>query len=327
MIQGFVKLYREKGLNIIPLKPKSKYPDETNMPINPETGRRGWKTYQTEKCDLEIKEGQNGAVLCGISSGNLVVTDLDNRELTVVFGDWEKIKKETLVVETGKGYHIYVKPKGKLPEISMRLINDKGQRIDIQSQGTYVLIPGSINPETGKEYKIISSTLDIKEIDLEGFIKSLSTHGFNVEIKRKRMVEMLKGAKEGERDTSVFNVAMGLRHSWGYNETELLFFCRHYNQQYIFPPLPDAIIKMKVQSAMTYDVSKIRFKEILEEADLKEMKLKYNDDFWKDIEDLCKHWNIKSTSIEFKCKNCEKKVILKPETTDHKGHMITIIYK
>src|SRR3989304_1638974 len=174
MIQGFVKLYREKGLNVIPLKPKSKYPDETNMPINPQTGKAGWKIFQTEKCNIEIKEGQNGAVLCGTSSGNLVVIDLDDRELSKVFDDWEKRKKETLIVETGKGYHVCVKPKGKLPETSLRLKNDKGQRIDIQSQGTYVLIPGSINPETGKEYKIISSTLDIQDIDLDGFINSLS---------------------------------------------------------------------------------------------------------------------------------------------------------
>src|SRR3972149_4376847 len=130
MIQGFVKLYREKGLNVIPLKPKSKLPDETNMPINPQTGKPGWKIFQTEKCNMEIKEGQNGAVICGTSSGNLVVIDLDDRELSKVFDDWEK---------------------RKLPETSLRLKNDKGQRIDIQSQGTYVLIPGSINPETGKE--------------------------------------------------------------------------------------------------------------------------------------------------------------------------------
>src|SRR3972149_3238435 len=133
MIQGFVKLYREKGLNVIPLKPKSKFPDETNMPINPQTGKRGWKIYQTEKCNIEIKEGQNGAVLCGESSGNLVVIDLDDRELSKVFDDWEKRKNETLIVETHDGAlkvldEVYGKSQ---PKELTRL--RKFQRIDIQS--------------------------------------------------------------------------------------------------------------------------------------------------------------------------------------------------
>src|SRR3972149_1330350 len=327
MIQGFVKLYREKGLNVIPLKPKSKFPDETNMPINPQTGKRGWKIYQTEKCNIEIKEGQNGAVLCGESSGNLVVIDLDDRELSKVFDDWEKRKNETLIVETGKGYHVCVKPKGKLPEKSLRLINDKGQRIDIQSQGTYVLIPGSINPETGKEYKIISSTLDIQDIDLDGFINSLSNHGFNPERIKKGVVEILKGVKEGERDYSVYTLGVAMRHSFGLKEDELLYHLSHFNQTLVFPPLPEVVIKQKVQSVMNADVSKIRFKEFLEEFDLKEVKLKYDDTFWKDIEDLCEHNKIKLSSLNFKCENCGRKVILKPEVTDHKNHNITIIYK
>src|SRR3972149_220897 len=304
MIQGFVKLYREKGLNVIPLKPKSKFPDKTNMPINPQTGKRGWKIYQTEKCNIEIKEGQNGAVLCGESSGNLVVIDLDDRELSKCFDDWEKRKKETLIVETGKGYHVCVKPKGKLPETSMRLINDKGQRIDIQSQGTYVLIPGSINPETGKEYKIISSTLDIQDIDLDGFINSLSNHGFNPEFRKKRMVELFKGVKEGERDDSVYRLGMAMRHSFGLKDADLLSFLNHFNQTCVFPPLPDVVIIQKVQSAMNANIDKIRFQEFLDEADLKEVKLKYNDGFWKNIEDLCEHNKIKPSSLSFKCENC-----------------------
>src|SRR3990172_4057220 len=305
MIQGFVKLYREKGLNVIPLKPKSKFPDETNMPINPQTGKRGWKIYQTEKCNIEIKEGQNGAVLCGESSGNLVVIDLDDRELSKVFDDWEKRKNETLIVETGKGYHVCVKPKGKLPEKSLRLINDKGQRIDIQSQGTYVLIPGSINPETGKEYKIISSTLDIQDIDLDGFINSLSNHGFNPERIKKGVVEILKGLKDAG----------------------LLSYLNHFNQTSVFPPLPDVVIKQKVQSVMNADVEKIRFKEFLEKFDLKEVKLKYDDNFWKDVEDLRIHNKLQSKYLKLECLICKKLVAYNPQDTTHRGHIITIIYK
>ena len=316
MIEGFIKLYREKGLNVMPVLPKSKYPALSE-----------WKKYQTEKYNGEFQPNQNGAVICGTSSGNLVVIDLDNRDLSVVFDDWERIKKETLVVETGKGYHVYIKPKGKLPETSIRTTNEKGQHIDIQSHGTYVLIAGSIHPDTGKEYKIISSTLDVKEIDLDGFINNLPNHGFNMEARKKRIVEILKGVKEGERDMSVFRVAMGFRHAWGYKESELLFLCRHYNQQYVFPPLPDVVVIAKVQSAIRYDIDKIRFQDVLEEADLKEVKLKYDDNFWKNVEDFRKHNNIDGNSLKLKCIICNRLVAYNPQDRSHKGHIITVIYK
>ena len=78
---------------------------------------------------------------------------------------------------------------------------------------------------------------------------------------------------------------------------------------------------------MNANIDKIRFQEFLDEADLKEVKLKYNDGFWKNIEDLCEHNKIKPSSLSFKCENCGRKVTLKPEVTDHKNHNITIIYK
>jgi len=316
MIQGFVKLYREKGLNVMPILSKSKYPALSE-----------WKKYQTEKYTGDFKQDQNGAVLCGTSSNNLVVIDLDNKELFKVFNDWEKMKRETLIVETGKGYHVYTRPKGKLPETSVRTTNEKGQHIDIQSHGTYVLIAGSIHPDTGKEYKIISSTLNIIELDLEGFIRGLSQHGFNIEIKRKKMVEVLKGVKEGERDDSVFRLAMCARHSFGLKDADLLFYLNHFNQTLVKPPLPDVIIKQKVQSAMNADIDKIRFQDFLDKADLKEVKLKYNDNFWKDVEDLCRHNSLQLKDLKFKCEICKRNVVIEPQTREHKGHMITIIYE
>lgn len=301
----------------MPVLPKSKYP-----------ALNEWKKYQTEKYIGDFDPNQNGAVLCGISSGNLVVIDLDNKELIKVFDDWEKIKKETLVVETGKGYHVYIKPKGKLPEISIRTINEVGQRIDIQSHGTYVLIAGSIHPDTGKEYKIISSTLDVKEIDLDGFINGLSKHGFNAEIRRKRMVEVLKGVGEGERNDSGFRLAMCARHFWDLRDTELLEMLEHWNQTKVFPPMSDLEIKNIVRSAMNYNIDDIKFKDVLEQVEKTfEYKIKYDDYFWGNISDFCKKNNIKSPLLKFKCEICKTLMSNNPQDKTHKGHMITIIYK
>ena len=302
----------------MPLKPKSKFPflDE-------------WKQYQTQQYIGEFETDQNGAVICGESSGGLVVIDLDDKALAdVVFKDFEGLKKKTLVVETGKGFHIYTKPTGTLPDTSIRTINEKGQRVDIQCQGTYVLIPGSIHPDTGKEYRIISSVLDIDKIDLEGFIKNLGSVGFNVEGKRRKMAEVLKGVKQGERDDSAFRIAMCARHFWGLKDTELLTILTYWNNHYCFPPLSDLEIKMKVQSAMRYDIDDIKFKEKLKELEqFKELSLKYDNKFWKQIEDHCKKAGVSRNALLFHCDSCSKDMVNDPQNEDHKSHFITIKYK
>ena len=330
VITGFVKLYKEKGLNVIPMKPKSKFPDTTNMPFNPATGKRGWLAFQKEKCNIPIKEGQNGAVVCGESSGGLVVLDLDAKELAdIVFKDFEGLKKKTLVVETGKGYHIYTKPKGSLPDISIRTINEKGQRVDIQCQGTYALIPGSIHPDTGEEYKIISSVLNIDEIDLDGFIKNLGSVGFNIEGRRKKMVDVLKGVEAGERNDSGFRLAMCARHFWDLKGGELLTILTHWNQYYVFPPMSDLEVKNIVQSAMSYDIDEIKFKDVVNEVKkpLTELSLKYDTKFWKQVEDHCKKAGVSSNALLFHCDSCSQDMPNDPQNDKHKSHIITIKYK
>ena len=47
----------------------------------------------------------------------------------------------------------------------MPLTNSKGQHIDIQSTGSYVLGPESIHPN-GNPYEIISTTTNILEFDV-----------------------------------------------------------------------------------------------------------------------------------------------------------------
>jgi len=301
----------------MPLKPKSKFPflDE-------------WKKYQTEKYTGEFKPDQNGAVICGKSSGNLVVIDLDDKSLaTIVFKDFEGLKTKTLVVETGKGYHIYIKPSsGSVPEISIRTVNDKGQRIDIQSQGTYVLIPGSIHPDTGKEYKVISSTLDIEKMSLDSFLANLKDVGFNVEGKRRPMIEVLKGVEEGERNDSGFRLAMCARHFWNLQDTELLEILEHWNKTKVFPPMSDLEVKNIVRSAMSYEIDDIKFKQILDAVikPLKELQLKYDDNFWRIIEDHCRKTMRKRNSLKLFCDTCREIMPNDPQNNDHRTHNVTV---
>lgn len=191
-----VEQLRALDLNLAPCKAKSKLP---SIP---------WKEYQTKKYVGEITETQNAAVICGESSGGLVVIDVDSPELiNELFDDFESIKETTLVVKTGKGgYHIYVRPKEKVE--GFRVTNDKLQHIDLQSNNTYVISPFSIHPN-GNEYKVISKTMNINSIDIKGFIEGLSRFGFNRSDK-KPISEIVKGVAKGDRDLSAFKYACHL---------------------------------------------------------------------------------------------------------------------
>lgn len=304
----------------MPIKPKSKYPalDE-------------WKKYQDEKYTGDFEEDQNGAVICGKTSGDLIVVDLDDKSLaTEVFKDWEGLKKKTLVVETGKGFHIYVHPEnGILPETSIRITKDNGQHIDIQSQGTYVLMAGSVHDVTGEQYKIVSSTLDIGKMNLDNLIGQLGEIGFNVENKRKKMVDVLRGVGAGERNDSGFRLAMCARHFWDLRATELLTILSEWNQKYVFPPMSDLEIKNIVSSAMSYDIGDIKFKDVVDEVKkpLTELTLKYDSNFWKEIEDHCKKVGVSKDDILFHCASCKKDIPNDPQNEDHKTHFVTIKYK
>ncbi len=58
-LKEYVSLYRSLGLNVIPLKPKSKEP------------RVAWKEYQTQKFEGEIAEGDNLAIISPMNCKNL----------------------------------------------------------------------------------------------------------------------------------------------------------------------------------------------------------------------------------------------------------------
>ena len=154
-----------QGMNLIPLLPKSKKPAIK------------WKSYQDKRYDGAIPESQNFGVVCGRISGNLVVLDVDIADPSlpnIILGSATKI---TLVVKTGSGrYHIYVRCK-ELPR-SETLKGELG-RVETKSEGTYVVGPTSVHPDTGKEYEIISDVTCIAEVDFEeDILKNLEDLGF-----------------------------------------------------------------------------------------------------------------------------------------------------
>jgi len=98
--------YLKMGFSVIPVKPRDK------------GAAVSWAEYQKRQpTEQEIKQwfndGQfNIAIICGKVSGNLIVFDFDNlATVPFVIGDVSEIAKKTMVVRTGKGYHVYYKAK------------------------------------------------------------------------------------------------------------------------------------------------------------------------------------------------------------------------
>ncbi len=242
----FAEVYDDLGFNCIPLKHQSK---------EPAIGT--WKEYQTKKYDGGFKEGQNIAVLTGKIS-DVIVIDIDDRSLIdEVIKDeagkptFESWKTKTFMTETSRGIHIWVRPKdGKFPPTA-KLIDKKGRGIDIKSEGGYVVAPPSIHPDGGK-YRVLSSTRDILEIDIEGFVNSLiKFHGFSGGLKKAKLTDVVKGGvSEGSRNDSAYVMSRWLLNpvEGGYEEKDAWVKLLEWNESNE-PPLDEDELERVFESA------------------------------------------------------------------------------
>ncbi len=231
-----INMLRSKGLNVMPLKPRSK------EPMFP------WAKYQNEKYLDPIPEDANAGVICGDSSGNLVVIDVDTNDKELVDKLLPDAKKHTLVVKTCKGYHIYIKVP-KLPR-TLRLKNHVG-RVDIQSNGAYVVAPWSVHP-TGVVYEIISDTNEIFTIDFKIIQNNLEKLGFKPS-KSNSLKEIEKnGVTEGSRNNSMFKIACNYLHDLEYDE-EIAWAQLCTVNEKLKPPLEIKELRTLFESAKKYD--------------------------------------------------------------------------
>ena len=154
--------YLKMGFSVIPLLPRDKRPE-----IN-------WLEYQKRKpTEDEVRrwfsdEKKNVGIICGKVSGDLVVFDFDNQEtMQFVISDIKSVSEKTLVVRTGKGFHLYYRIKD--PPY-FRLSN---LAVDVKGEGGYVVAPPSIHP-SGVQYTIMGNR-KVAEITSEmvSFLKEM----------------------------------------------------------------------------------------------------------------------------------------------------------
>ena len=231
--------------NLIPIRDKSKIPAIS------------WGEYQNKKYEGELNT-TNYAVICGKISG-CVVIDIDSPELIQkLFKNWEGLLKGTLVIKTGSGgYHVYVKPKNDNYPPKMPLTNPNGQHIDIQSDGSYVVGPGSIHPN-GKAYEIISSTNELIDFDLSTFLEHIKQFGFNTDYGGlKRFEEIAKGGLgKGERNASAFKYAINLLENVQMDSTTAWTEVLRWNNT-LKPPMEERELKTTFESALKKYIRKV----------------------------------------------------------------------
>ncbi len=242
-------LYNELGLNVIPLQQKSKRP------------AIDWKKYQTEKYLGDFPLDCNLGIICGITSGNLVVVDLDSPELLDEFREY---LDSTLVVKTGKkGYHIYLRIIGELSH-TLRLANKKNQHIDVQSSGTYVVAAPSIHPDTGTKYEIISSAQEIQELDFAKIIEKLEKLGFTPNIS-KPAKEIMKGCiQEGDRHNSALKYCNFLLFTKELDMNAVQTEMQNWNKT-LSPPLSEEELSKIIDDCLNYHKENVELEDEPEE--------------------------------------------------------------
>jgi len=168
---GYAMFYISNGLSIIPIKPRDKAP------------LIKWEKYQKDPPSIaEVQKwfkdtDNNIAIVCGKVSGNLVVIDFDDAELYEEFlkevdDELRDIIENTWLVQTGKGFHVYLRVDSDKPIRTTRL-----GKIDIKAESGYVVAPPSVHP-SGKRYEFIRFSLttghEIRVVSPEQFDKLMA---------------------------------------------------------------------------------------------------------------------------------------------------------
>ena len=136
------------------------------IPLTGKTPTTAWKEYQSRPPTVEEVEKfftntkvTGIGIVTGKASENLVVLDFDSKEEFLKFFEELEKRDETLykklkntwIVETGKGFHVYFRLLDRVPKTRHRLGDGS---VDIKAEGGCVVAPPSVHP-TGKRYRFV----------------------------------------------------------------------------------------------------------------------------------------------------------------------------
>ncbi|MCP4358144.1 MAG: bifunctional DNA primase/polymerase [Chloroflexi bacterium] len=165
--------YTANGISIIPSHPKTKRPfwqrlPKIDHPTKPGKKKATWKPYQQKiAAPVTIRywfrdNYLNITVVCGQVSGGLVVFDFDH-QAKAMFSLWREtvgrpLCRRLVIARSGKGYHVYLRLKGKPVPTRKVAFNEDGELlIEVKAEGGLVQAPPSLHP-SGCRYRWLQGT-------------------------------------------------------------------------------------------------------------------------------------------------------------------------
>lgn len=169
----------------------------------------------------------------GIITGrinNLTVLDCDDFSMTIAKLQ-ENFGKTPLIIKTRRGHHLYYSYHG------MPTQTDSKTKIDIRSEGAYVVSPYSENPISKDRYEIIKGELS----DIKNLPKLNDLHG------------TLKKIPQGHRNNALFH-AVKQKAEFAVTEEELIEFAREFNKTEVQSPLLNTELLATVKKCWDYKI-------------------------------------------------------------------------
>ncbi len=234
------------GLNVIPLKARSKEPAAP------------WKKYQTAHStadDLATWFGNgiehNAAIVCGQSSG-VVCVDADTPEQDA----WceAHLPRTPMMTRTARGTHrFYRLPTGQGAGVAVPAQLRVGHhlKIDVRRDGQFVVAPLSVHP-SGHVYREVEAWPSSLDSVPEFPVGELGVSA------PKRSEPLPAVISEGARNSSLFREAARLRQQ-GLETPEILATLTAINQARCRPPLATAEVEQIAASVSRYEPAADRF--------------------------------------------------------------------
>ena len=246
--------YAARGWRVLPLVPRDK------TPLIPGCFKNATTDAATIRAWWKSEPNANIGIRCG---DGLTVIDVDDKPEkhggilgSDVLREWELENGDiaptvTAISGTG-GTHYYYDTTGD--EFSK--CESKKLSIDLRGEGSYIVAPPSIHPETGEPYLWDVSPDDMEPARAGAIEKACIEWVYENRDGAENESEPFTApdiVHEGEgRDKILYKMACSMR-AHCYPESTILAALRDYNAAHCVPPMPDKVVKQKVKSAMKHE--------------------------------------------------------------------------
>jgi putative DNA primase/helicase len=250
-----------RGIPVIPIPPRQKG-----------AALKGWQNLATTELEQIEKWNEenpqyNAGVVAKLNGFWMLDCDVPDLPQTIE-KETAKIFPQTFSVRSNKGLHFYFKHTAASQSLkkNIQLKDEQGNVLcDVKVHNGYVVGPGSIHP-SGTRYEVVNDAEISDAPDwLVTWIREQHKHGSEAD-------EQEHGAsegkiKEGGRDNFLFKQACKL-HAAELSKSAALTALLSINSDTCDPPMEDAVVQLKIESAYSYEPTNNALHELIEKPDL-----------------------------------------------------------